>query len=623
MKKNVLLFCLMGALFTACHSNVNLNDIDSTTELELGIALPIGSMKATIGDFLGNVNNIYIDSINHKGVITWKDTFKIERNYHQIDLSEYISSKDFYLNVYDKLEAAHLIGANGKITGIGMPVTLHFDLPLKLTGINDATMHRRIDSALINNASFASIITPQDLPLEWEWVDEVKLNLGSNISRPNGNTMVVYKKGENTAGFNQSIPTTVDNFSLCMMKNRNLDPTKDQQKYASNVIDSLMFGIDFTFTVPAGKVVEVPSTAKFRYNLSVQFIDYTAIWGMFTQSTDMYDEDVIDLNKEGWGELSFIQTSCLPFADPKIDMHVITKVAGAMIMQGEYLFAEDIDGNRSYADFNGSRNRYVYFTPDEYLDPITSTIGDSTTNMVVLFDKDPARGRIDRLFNNMPQKLGYKFNIDFNYQQTPQIRIVPNTGVRIEAACTLPLIFNQGLQMEYKDTISEIDLTQFSIDSLIASTSIDTLKATDLKIVLKAHSTIPLSLKASMRCMNENGNIIMDPITPSEPFKLFTEDTIRLAPPTYSYSLGNWNMTTPGETTIIVSLTKEKLDIIKQIKNIKLTAVIDDKSLEYAYQQGLFNVRITEDASLKLNIGIAAHVDAIINGNNTEEGGVE
>jgi hypothetical protein len=123
-----------------------------------------------------------------------------------------------------------------------------------------------------------------------------------------------------------------------------------------------------------------------------------------------------------------------------------------------------------------------------------------------------------------------------------------------------------------------------------------------------------------MRCLDENGKIIMDPTIPTEPFNLFTEDTIRLAPPTYAYSLGNWNMTSPGETTIIVSLTQEKLDLIKQIKNIIFTAVIDDKSLEYAYQQGLFNVRITEDASLKLHIGLATHVNAVIDLNTTEGG---
>ena len=611
---------LIGGILAGCRSNINLNDIDATTEVDLGIALPIGSMKATIGDFIGNVNNIYIDSLNHQGVITWKDTFKIERNYHQVDLSQHVSSKDFYLNVYEKLEAAHLIGANGKVTGTGMPITLHFDVPLRLIGINDSTMHERMDSAYIEKAAFTSVINPQSLPLEWEWIDEVTLDLGPQITRPAGNTMVVYQKGTPNTNYNTSIPTSVDNFSICMMKNRHLDPTKDQLKYATNVIDSCLFGVNFTFTIPAGVEVPVPSSAKFRYDLSVQFIDYKAIWGMFVRSKDMYDESIVDLSKDNWGDMDFILHSNLPFADPKIDMNVVTKVAGALIMQGDYLFAEDVDGNRSYADFNGSRQRYIYFTPDQYLNPITSTIGDSTTNMVVLFDKAPSRGRIDRLFNNMPQKLGYKFNVDFNYQQTPQIRILPHTGIRIEAACTLPLIFNQGVQMEYKDTIDEVNLTQLSIDSLIASTPIDTLSVTDLKIVLKAKSTIPLSLKGTMKCMDENGKIIMDPTLPTQPFNLFTEDTIRLAPPTYAYSLGNWNMTSPGETTIIVSLTQEKLDLIKQIKNIIFTAVIDDKSLEYAYQQGLFNVRITEDASLTLHIGLATHVNAVIDLNTTEGG---
>jgi hypothetical protein len=46
-----------------------------------------------------------------------------------------------------------LIGANGKVTGTGMPVTLHFDVPLRLIGINDSTMHERMDSAYIENAT--------------------------------------------------------------------------------------------------------------------------------------------------------------------------------------------------------------------------------------------------------------------------------------------------------------------------------------------------------------------------------------------------------------------------------------------------------------------------------------
>lgn len=603
----------IGLLCFGCKSDIDLNNIDSTSELEVGIALPIGSMHATVGDFIGDVQNIYIDSMYNKGVITWKDTFKIERHYHQVDLSQYISSKDFYLNVYDKLEAASMIGSDGKVTGTGDPITLYFDLPLKLKGINDSTMHERLDSALINNASFTSVINPHNLPLEWEWIDEVRLELGEQINRPSGNTMVVYKKGEMVAGYNQSIPTDIDNFSICMMKNRNLNPKTDQHRYASNVIDSCTFRTSFTFTIPAGQKVSIPSDAKFRYDLSVQFIDYTAIWGMFEQSKDMYDEAIIDLKEDGWGDMDFILHSNLPFADPKIDMHVVTRVAGALVMQGDYLFAEDINNNRTYADFNGSQHRYIYFTPDQYLDPITSAIGDSTTNMVVLFDKDPARGRIDRLFKNMPQRLGYKFNVDFNFQETPQIRIIPNTGIRMEAACTLPLIFNEGIDINYNDTIDGINLSEFSIDSLIASTPVvDTIKTSTIKIVLCAENTIPLSLKASLRCIDEGGNIIMDPNDATIPFQLFQEDTIHLDPPKYAQSLGTWNMTETGKTTIIATLNKSQLDMIPQIKRILLDIKIDDDALHYAYELGMFNVRITEDASIKLKIGLATKVDAIL-----------
>ena len=47
MKKN-LLIALVGSVLMACHSDINLNNIDTTTELELGAALPIGSMRALI-----------------------------------------------------------------------------------------------------------------------------------------------------------------------------------------------------------------------------------------------------------------------------------------------------------------------------------------------------------------------------------------------------------------------------------------------------------------------------------------------------------------------------------------------------------------------------------------------
>ena len=82
MKAKHLLFvvagCCMGFAMGGCKANVDLKNIDKTAELDMGIALPVGSMSATIGDFLadGQVPNIYVDSLNNKGILTFKDTFR-------------------------------------------------------------------------------------------------------------------------------------------------------------------------------------------------------------------------------------------------------------------------------------------------------------------------------------------------------------------------------------------------------------------------------------------------------------------------------------------------------------------------------------------------------------------
>ena len=609
-----LLAVVFGALLSSCHSDLDFGNIDPKAEVELGLALPVGSVYASIGDFFGTgVGNFFVDSLDNKGVITWKDTFKIARNFHQVDLAKYISEKELNLNVYEKIDAAVMIGTNKRIIGTGEPVTLDFDMPLKLKGINhrDSLDKERLDSALIETASFNSIIKTNNLPLEWDWIDQVTLDLGEQIRRPAGNTMVVYDKNRDNYGYNRNIPTAVDKFTINLMAKNAAG-----QYVVGQVIDSCNFVIHFTFTVPEGRQVDIPEDAGFKYKLGVQFIDYKAIWGRFIRSKDMYDENVIDLS-ESWGALDFISRSNVPFADPKIDMFIVTQVAGALKVDGDYLYAEDVNGTKRYATFKyGTETKQDFhrqFQSHEYLDPIASAIGDSTTNMMIPFDKDPERGHIDLLFQNMPQKLGYKFNLDFNYQMTPQIRITPNTSIRIEAICQLPMIFNEGLKVVYEDTIKDIDISKYSIDSLLNNVKIiDTLKATDVNAVLHAKNQIPVDLKVYFRCLDAAGQIIMDPEDNTKPLLLFPEDTVKLQAPTYVKESGNWVPKKPGETTIFANLSKAELNLFPKIKQIAYYAQIDDQSLQEAYSKGLENIRLTDDQGLTVKLGLSASVDAIL-----------
>lgn len=601
--------CLAALTFGGCKANVDLKNIDTKTQMDLGVALPIGSMSATIGDFFGDgqVDNIYIDSIDNKGVLTFKDTFHIERKYHQVDLSQYISAKTLSMNVYEKLDGTPVMDDH-KITGNdNVPITLEFPFSLKLTGINQDEANERLDSALIEHAMFTSTVNTKDLPLEWEWINSITLELGNEFSRNEGKMVEVYHKGEGY-GYGQDIPINISEFSLNLMKNRT---PSSWEGYYKNVIDSCNFVIHFNFTVPtsAGQIT-IPENAAFRYDLMVQFIDYKAIWGMFKSSKDMHDEDTVTIADE-WDKWRSIKRANIPFAEPTIDVNITTKIAGALMMQGDYLFTADSTMSQvHYASFDGQKTYYRTFHKGEYL-PLSSQIGDSAT-MTIRFDKDPSRGKIDELVSIRPDKLGYKYAIDFNRQSEPQIRITPNTGVSVDAIATLPFIFNEGLALTYADTLKDVDLSAYTIDSLLSSIDkivVDTVRTSDLKLLIKFSNTIPLRIKATLRALDENDHIIMDPTDPSKPYQITTLDTITIEAPKVEY-IGGQFITSASETTDIISVSKAQIDVFDKIKSIQYEASIDNEALQDAYKLGNYKVRITEDNKLVLKIGLSAMVDA-------------
>ena len=612
--KKVIYVLLLGCALMGCRSKIDLAGIDTTSEIQMGMALPVGSMHMSVRDFIGGVQNLYVDSSNtlNKGVLTWKFDTLIARDYHNVHLEEYLSSTTLHLKVYDKL--GDYIGSDGKITTGATPetITLDFPLTLKLKGINNPgnLSKERLDSAFIETANFSSVIKKENgLPFEWNWINKVTLDLGKQINRAAGNTMTVYNSGDGY-NYNDSIPTAVDNFHLVMMKDKSLPPSRQ------NIVDSCQFMVHFTFTIPANTSVTIPTDAAFNYKLNVQFIEYFAIWGMFDPSNDMHDENSFNL-ADAWGDLAFLSHSNLPFADPQIDVEINTKVAGALIIDSAYVFSDDHDGNRRWAAFGKDEHRYrqVKFREGDWL-PLDSEIGDSTTHMLVRFDSTPEGGRIHRLFDNIPQRLGYRFSVKFDTLTTPQIRVIRDTRIKVDAHCKLPMVFRQGVQVIYCDTARDVNLSQVSLDSLLSEANwIDTMKTTNVKLIIRAKNSIPLQIKMVMRCLDEHDQVLMDPENTLKPLTLFPADTIRFAPPTFEKINNKWQPTKDGETTIIANMTKAKMDVLPKIKSIIYTAIIDDEALQVFYEQGLADIRILDTQGVTFKIGLTANVDAVLNFN--------
>lgn len=613
MKRLFTMICMVSTigltmLWNGCTADVDLDNIDTSVDVEANVATPIGSMTATIDDFVGDGTwGIFIDTLDHEGVITFRDTFSIARDFHKLDLSKYISRTRLKLNIYEPLDKAGLMN-NNQITGNGVQIPLTFPLTLKLKGINQDIDAQRIDSALIKNASFTSKLTAiGGSPIQWEWIDKVTLDLGDRCYRPAGNIVTVYDKNKDTYGYTQDIPTNIDEFSINLMKNK--EPQK-WSEYSNNVVDSCTFNVTIYLTIPTSAgAIQVPSTAAFQYDLGVQFIDYHAVWGMFEPSKDMSGQ-AVEAIATYWSPWNTLQDLRLPFAEPSVDMQVTTQVAGAMIMEGDYLYTENEEGERAYATFDGNHSLYKFFNKNEYL-PLNSPIGAEKT-MHILFDKDPSRGHIDQLFAIRPDQIGYKFAVKFNEQETPQIRITKNTSIKIDAVCNLPMILNEGVSLGYTDRIKGIDLSMLDLDSLLKDVEmIDTLEEANAKLVIKFENSIPLQFKGVLTCLDENDNVIIDPKT-EKPLLLTENDTILIAAPEFTKEGHDWNIT-PLESVEVINVDREDLETLRQIKTIEFHAWMDDESLAEAYDNGLNNIQLKDDNYLKVKIAVGANVEGVLN----------
>ena len=620
MKKALLMVFACGMLM-ACHSDIDLKNVDTTSQLEMGVALPIGSVRAQLGDFVGQIPDLYVDSA-HEGVITLRKSFIDERSYHDFDIKKHISKKDTSLNVYDALSMGGAIDPEGIIIDVDVPITIHFDIPIKLNGINTEVGKERLDSAIISNARFSSIIDTSNLPIKWEWIDKVVLDLGNQVCRKAGKTKVVYEKGQ-AGGFGKKFNTDIDNFSISLMKDKTYSIEKNSiVEYAQNVDSIFTFGVDFMITVPktVGEI-KIKPNALFSYGMEVEFIDYVAIWGYFDPSKDMISKTVkVDLEKE-LGSLTFLKNANIPFTDPQIDVAVTTKIAGAMMLTGNYVYVLNNEGDSVFASFDGNRKLKFTMNPWMHPDPAKpgSAIGNSITD-TVHFNKSAEYGLIDRMFGKMPKELGYDFYVDINSKESPQIRILPDTKVSIDAICKLPMKFREGLFVDYSDTINDVNLSAVNIDSLVRESQLfDTINAGEVTLYLTALSEIPMTVKAVFQYLDKFNQPIKDPSDPSQLFNPFLEDTIRIAPPRFekNTAIGKWVPVEPGKSVFTAHMSKEKLQVVPNIKRIAYRVIVDNEALNYAFKAnpGLPEAPLNSEQHLELNIGLTAQIDAVLNFN--------
>lgn len=593
---HALIAVMAGLLLAGCHSKIDFENIDKKVEVEGGLALPIGTMHATMGDFLGN-GKVKKISVDEEGVFHYIDTVDIPtKEYHQINLANYIlkNKETLEFKVLDH-PVPNPIHGNG-VDGF----TFDFPMTIDMEGINDHTSDERIDSIWVTKAKFHSFINVKNFDLRWHEIKSVKLKLEDEFHRADGDIIDIPIGGHD---FSDSIEINVDEFTLDLLKDKiNHDP--DQ-----GTVNKINFTIIFEVVPDNNHTINLSANSVFTYDLKVDVIDYAAIWGFFEAGNQMRNTDTISLAKE-WPEWKNVKKLKMRFAEPRIDVFVSHKVAAPLIMHIEYIKAIDSLGNPKPATWDGETSKDLYLK--EYMSPLAETLQDSVQHHE-FFNHEAGRGHIDELFDVRPDSFMYSFRLlvdqtkwkyNTDWRTWKQLRIVKDAKVYGYAVADVPFKFKEGSEGQYKDAIKNVNLSKVTLDSLLASENIlDTVKASELKLIMVVKNRIPFDIYGQFTFLNADSvdmhlQLLQD--NPTNRILFPAPKMERPAGQKYGY------VSEASETTLIFNVKKSEFDRFAQVKHI-----LFDASLSGNPQPCVLDTA----TDLSVKIGIAAKVDAIMDFN--------
>ena len=579
-----------GCLLLSCHSKVDFENLDTTSEVEMGVALPVGSLHATMGDFLGagQVPQIYV---GEDGIFHFIDTVDIpQKSYHKIDVASYIIKDKTTLSFPIKEKVSKDV-----INGDGVTTTeLVFDVVLNMSGINENPYQERLDSIWVAEAKFISIINVEDFGLNWSEIKRVRLELGEQFRRPKGMMVNIPVSGK---GYAQNIPIDVDDFTLSLLKNNDL---------SQGNVTSIECKIHFDVCPDNGHNIALTDNSKFLYNLQVKVIDYEAIWGWFQAGNEMQDANRLNMDSlwDGWKDFKKLKVR---FMEPSIKVSVWHKIAAPLRMYIDYITAIDSTGKATHATWHGEER--TDFPLPKIISPYSKDLTDSIINSKI-FSYDPADGHIDLLFDVKPDYFDYKFYLVID--QNPrtdypwkQHRITRDVKVHGFAVIDVPFKLNEGSELEYTSTIDSVDISSISLDSLLAQAEIlDTIKASDLKLILEVDNRIPFDLEGWFTFLNKDSvDMKMELLEGNK------ENHLRFPAPKMERPAGQKYgfVTEASKTRCIINVDKNDFDRLAEVKYIRFDAAITGNPQPCV---------IDTATDIRVKVGISAHVDAVLNFDN-------
>ena len=623
MKKSCTYFlvaCIaLGSLFlnSCIEKDVDLTNIDGTTSVQTSLALPVGSMQFKFSDFIGE-NAIPQLSIDDKGRYVYTDTMYTSGDYHPVDLSALITHANDRWNINEEKQQIFtqlernfpgleqmLIAAIPEFTGYnsidtipvekiitslnflgkqldGLAFDLEFPIDIDLSQLNNDFNYQRVDSILVDVAHFTSIFKVENFDLYWENIKGIELVLSDNF-RGIGPVVPLPIEGKN---FYQPLPLDMQDFHLVLMKDPQAESSGD------NIVDSLSLKI--RFKIELNQDLAIDGDRYIGYDFEVDLIDYSAMYGYFAAYNLMRDTQHQTPLTSLWAGWEWFENWLLPVSEPIVHVEVEHSLGLPMVAHLDYLYVESKDGERRDATFDEAKQEKskIIHIPSQIAmnDPL-----EKRAHTHLQLDYTDTLGNIDTLFTITPHTLSYSFSVAADStSDIKQYRITDNTDINLATTIRIPFAFNEGVQLSYSDTLSEIAISEFSLDSLLQSLPIeeDSLALT-LKLYMVVENGIPFEVACNFMFLDENNDVVtLSKMTDSVA-------TLKLDYPTVIAS----KVTEPSINHISLELDDDDFDLLASVRSIVFTATLGNN---------MDAVELNPDITVNVKLGVAANVKAII-----------
>ena len=568
----LFILVMAGISLAGCKSDVNLGEASVDSKVNARLSLPIGEVSTKFADLIGLIGaqEQTTVTINERGIIELSIDQHHERDFHKIDLKNYIGTVENDKTIQSINPDLALIPQNTE-------VMVPFEMSISFNGINDDMHDERLDSLVIEEAEFTTRISTNNLTITDADIQKVTIVLGDQFRRAKG-TRIDLPNFQ----LDQDVLIKIDNFTLVMMADENLPPSK------TNVVNKA--NITFEITLKTGENVIIAANSGFHFKFQVEMLEYSALYGYFRPGSQTYDDGSVDAPIK----IPSDEPVVLPVKDPVIQMKFTYGMSMPLNIFIKEISATHSDNTQTFAQWDGGKTTTK---PLNKVLPIDAPL-DSTVSSTVTLGKDTVDGgSIDRFFLKEIKSLGYDYELQIdngkaNSMNMEQFRLTKNTNFILDFKFIMPFEFNPGLNVAYSDTIKDINLERADLDSLAALVPggvIQSIDSAELALYIAINNDIPVDLTLDGYFLDEHNN----------PLPLNQLQGIKIEGATMTGS-----QVTTAKSTKIVAVHTEDFENIAKTKAIRFRAHLGDDTKPSVF---------LADQKLSIKLGVTGDVQAILN----------